>query len=196
MKKILALILVLVFMLSFAACADEEEQEYLYIPESQTKNEILKKAENGIMSPVSVLDAEGDSVSGEVSLFMLRSDLVSRFTEDGLYTTKGDRYTCVSTGDISFYFLSDNVENGVVSMIHFDSVYDFDHGISTADNVIARLGQPDSRENVSGDGLWFMPYSTGVTCDRLSYKAGDNTLSFYFLNGFLTMTSLSVTKLW
>lgn len=196
MKKILSIILSMLFVMCFTGCSDEVEQDYLYIPQSQTKNEILNKAERGIMSPVQVLDANGNYISGEVSLFMLKSDLENRFTQEGLYTTEGDRYTCISAGDISFYFLADNIENGVISMIHFDSVYDFDHGISTPDNIIERLGQPVLRENVSGDELWFMPYSTGITCDRLSYKAGDNTLSFYFLDGFLSMTSLSVTKLW
>ncbi|MGN1081745.1 MAG: hypothetical protein ACI4QV_06610, partial [Acutalibacteraceae bacterium] len=88
------------------------------------------------------------------------------------------------------------IDNGVVAMVDFESVYDFDLGTSVPDDVISRLGEPAERSDKSDDDLWFMPYSAGVTADCLTYYAEDNTLSFYFIGGFLSMTSLSVTKLW
>ena len=201
MKRIFSIFLSLILVVFiFAACSRKGDvgQAYSYTASTVSKSQIYEYAKEGVMTPIVYTDLghETDELQISAKLGMKRSELVELLGEDQLVTTTSGHYKKVSTSAAYYYFNAQQQDNGVVAIICLDSIYGFGISTTTVEQVREKMGENGTKDEVSGDELSFLPYSAGITADRLTYTCGNNTLEFYFISGGLSATILSVTGEW
>ena len=192
MKRILLLILSLLLLLSFAGCSSgntdegKEPQEtteegllnLMDTPDTTNAaepSEILNEASNGTM--------QGVGISLGTGIMKAYSDIGEPVHENFATTTPSIEYD----GFILFY--EDSGSKPVTSIVNFQNIYSFMVGASSEKNVKDAMGEPGEQKTVEGSELYFMP-DKSTPANLLTYRAGDNTLEFYFINDYLVATVL------
>ena len=201
MKRIFSVLLALVLIVTaFAACSKKGNvgQAYSYTASTVSKSQIYEYAKQGVMTPIVYTDLGNDTAELEISakLGMKRSELVELLGEDQLVTTRSGNYKKISTSAAYYYFNAQQQDNGVVAIVCLDSIYGFGISTTTVEQVRQKMGEDGVKDEAKGDEISFLPYSAGVTADRLTYTCGNNTLEFYFISGGLSATILSMTGEW
>lgn len=201
MKRIFSVLFVLILIvMAFAACSSKGDvgQAYSYTASTVSKSQIYEYAKQGVMTPIVYTDLGNETDELEISakLGMKRSELVELLGEDQLVTTRSGNYKKVSTSAAYYYFNAQQQDNGVVAIVCLDSIYGFGISTTTVEQVRQKMGEDGVKDEAKGDEISFLPYSAGVTADRLTYTCGNNTLEFYFISGGLSATILSVTGEW
>ena len=181
-KKIFALILALLMVVSFGACGEKET------PKSQAELD----AEKGILSGVHfALGTSGDEI-----IRYYKAEIEKNGEEsDYLQTGNFDGYSSITTlGDI-YYFEEGKEGEGALFSASFAKVWDYEIGISMKDEIKEQLAGETEEYTATEEQLFFFP-SFEENCEVLAVKCGEYKLSFYFVNGFLAASSLQDLNNW
>lgn len=200
MKKIIAVLLALTFVLAFVGCKKEETPA----PTSSVENR-----SDEIASAV----AEGKIPEAEYKLGEKTSTLSNHYTEivnaqyqqpeeGGHVHGDGDVYYDRLEGDLSisyafgvyrYYYEKEKSKNGVSVIVSTDNAFGFKQGSSRKD-VEDRLSSLKTQKlNAGEDELYFVPLSEALI---LRYVSGKYQLDFYFYNNELVATVLRDTENW
>ncbi len=167
MKKLLSVILCLIFVFSFAACDKKEKSSELEI-------DVEYYAKLGQISDVDyTLGGDVDDV--KESLEAAQAD-----HEHPVFSEyPSGKYTVMTDGNVACCYEADKKESGITHIIKYGDAYGFYQGaISTqVRDTMSELGF-DATERDAEDGeLFFLP-GTGLTV--LEYEIKDNTVLFVF----------------
>ena len=177
MKKILCLVLCVVFAFSLAACGEENDKksnhsvdiEY-YVSLGQI-NDLKYKLGDSVDSAVESLEATLDD-HGESNYFDYQSG----------------EYTIMTDGSVCCCYKTDDESAGITHIVKYGDAYGFTVGaVSTqVRDTMSNMGyESQEREAKSGE-LFFLPASAGITV--LEYQIKENTVLFVFQEHALSAT--------
>ncbi len=184
MKKIISLLLAILFVVSFAGCKSDnkkEETKGLDI-EYYAKLGQIPECEFGLKTnPEDIIDKyDTTEESGEE---------VSNFSK-----IEGEKTVLLDTGDANYYYQKKNKDMGIGYIISYDGGYGFKSGDISVEIKDAFADYDYSEETADADELFFMylPENNSI----LRYTFGDNTVIFLFEDNALCATVIYSSKIW
>ncbi len=182
MKRLIALCLSVLMVLSFASCGANKPK----------------------LSPAEISAAEG-KLDGVKYPLRTNPDTIIEYYEDYieqngeesnyLFVEEGKETTSIMTLSDLYYYENDKVDNGVAVAVSFQNVFGYEVGITLMEDIKADLGGEVTTFTATEEQMYFFP-SYEENCEVLSVMCGDFKLEFFFINGFLSVTSLTDTTLW
>ena len=209
MKKIIALLVSVTLIMTFAACSKDDKVdetpssklpvssvEIIDISSYASKGEILGCEFSLGTSPDTIKEAYhygddeywgvGDTVSSRYNIDAVPLDV--REYENG-----DVRF---STSDAKFYYNSAKADKGIAFIAQFHDAYNLKVGIADTDMVKNAIDQTPSYDDFAESDELFFFFDTPDGAYTLKYNFGDYELSFYFINGKLSATCIKNTLLW
>lgn len=182
MKKILSLVLCIIFVFSLTACGGNTKKS------SNHEIDIKYYANLGQINDVQY-KLGGDVDSAQESLSADEGNSVDEHGHEKFYYDyqSGD-YTVLTDGTVCCCYKTDDKDNGITHIVKYDGAYGFNQGaISTqVRDTMSDMGYTaDEREAKNGE-LFFLPASAGLTV--LEYKIDDATVLFVFQEHALSAT--------
>lgn len=183
MKKLLCLVLSLVFLFSFAACKEDTDKdngnnidiEY-YVNLGQ-----MPECEYSLGTDVSKIKDE------------LSADYDSSEIEEMVYNVSdmGD-YTLIDNGQFKYYYL--NGEDSLSYMVNFDTAFGYEIGTLIVEVENALSDFEYKTEEISKDNAFFLFGSPEGSVIKCEFK--ENTVMFVFENSALCATAIYKTSDW
>lgn len=207
MKKLLALLLVTVFVLSFASCSDNSEDEVSSkTPVSSVEIiDIVKYAQKGeIVGCEYALGTSPDKIKedyhyGDDEYWGVGDTVSSRYNIDAVpldVREKENGEVRFSTSDAKFYYYTANIDKGISFIAQFHDAYGLKVGIADTDSVKTAITQKPSYDGFAESSELFFFFDSPEDVYTLKYDFGEYQLSFYFINGKLSATCIKNTTLW
>ena len=207
MKKILAFVLTLILVISFAACAKDEgvdesskmptsSAEIINIAEYASKGEI-KGCEYALGTSPDVI--KSDYHYGDDEFWGMTDTVSSRYNIDAVpldvreYEDGRVRFT---TSDAKFYYHSSQADKGISYIAQFHDAYGLKVGIADTDSVKNAITDVPVFDGFAASEDLFFFFDNPENVYSLKYKFVDYELSFYFVDGKLSATCLKNTVLW
>ena len=198
MKKIVIYIAVLSFMVTaFAGCKSNEVDtnkqntteditlsDLVEIPSTELtvveSSEILTPATEGILLPIDDVKL-GDNV------------LKAYENADPAFENNNTDKPYAQFDTVRYYYETTENENGVeisrvYRIVEYKEGYGFTCGLTTTKDVLNSLGSQEPKLEAEED-LYFL-LSKGDNTYSLTYKAGENTLKFFFSDDYLVAVTL------
>lgn len=195
-KRIALLMLAALLTLSLFGCSNTEDDSSLtsaYDGPSEIamdKDTILLQCTQGSFDAET---SDGEKIS--VSLGMSLDELNTLAGDSTLILTEGETYARYSTGATDFYFLKDQMDKGIINIVHVKSFFGFDVSITTPDDVITVLGTPqEDADATPAQQNIIMEQSPAAR--RMVYYCDNNRLEFYMMDGLLAAVSLNNSLEW
>ena len=182
MKRFIALFLSVLVVLSFASCsADKPKLSAAEISAAEGKLDGVKYPLG--TNPDTIIEYYEDYIeqNGEESNYL--------FVDEGTETT-----SIMTLSDL-YYYENDKMDSGVAVAVSFANVFGYEVGITLMEDIKADLGGEFTTFTATEEQMYFFP-SYEENCEVLSVMCGDFKLEFFFINGFLSVTSLTNTTLW
>lgn len=181
MKKILSLVLCIVFMFCLTACGKSSGK-------SDHDIDIKYYASLGQINDVEYkLGGDVDSAQQTLS-----ADIENSVDEHGhekfYYDYQSGDYSVLTDGAVCCCYKTESKADGITHIVKYGGAYGFNQGaVSTqVSDTMSSLGyEANEREAKSGE-LFFMPAGAGFTV--LEYKIKDNTVLFVFQEHALSAT--------
>ena len=195
MKRILALLLALVFVFSFAGCKKEKE------PQNETPSyqfDIAALAKEGKMPESTYALGTAFKVIDDAYNASLEhiDEAAGHFDENKMEFTEGSVSYYYTSGPFLYYFSKDKKDEGLCFIVNFDTAYGFMAGYATDAEIKAAMPKltPTVREAKESD-LFFMPVAM-EGCQMLIYEFDNIKLTFFMFEQTLVCTTLSDTNNW
>ncbi len=184
MKKILSLILCLIFVFSLTACGKKEKENTQSKPKKHSVD-VAAFVEKGEIDTIEY--KLGDSVKEtDKALKNIKneegeSNYYQKFSEDR-------KYIIASAGSVVCRYDVQNEDAGVTYIALSDKAFGFDIGTSVKDvkDAMKTLGHNATERQAKEGELFFLPRTASATI--LQYKFGKNTVMFIFVNSSLSYT--------
>lgn len=180
MKKILSLVLCIVFVFSLTACGNNSNSG------SDHSVDIEYYAKMGKISDIDyILGADIDDA---------KTALLQTVDEDGesLYFdyTSGD-YTVMSDGSVCCCYKTDTASEGITHIVKYGDAYGFNIGsVSTqVRDTMSDMGFDATERDAKQGELFFLPSGADMTV--LEYEIKDTTVLFVFQEHALSATVIS-----
>ena len=180
MKKILCLVLCVVFAFSLAACGEENDKksnhsvdiEY-YVSLGQI-NDLKYKLGDSVDSAVESLEETLDD-HGESNYFDYES---------------GD-YTVMTDGEVYCCYKTEDEDAGLTHVVKAGDAFGFTAGAVSTEirDVMSDFGFDAKERDAKRDEIFFLP--TGASTTVLKYEIKDNTLLFVFQEHALAATVIT-----
>ncbi len=202
MKRVLSVLLALVFVVAgFSGCNKKtEKKDENYNTKQVNNTNVASYVEKGVLDFSKV--AVGMKVNDAIEQFHKEADM-----KDGTRVVLGETvygnykglqarevnnevYDISKYTNTSFVYDLNNEQNGIVAICTVYDVYGFQNGITLTEDVTNSLGETE-KYTPSSDELFFLPVKFGA--EALKYSFGENTVTFYFVDNFLSATVLSST---
>lgn len=184
MKRSLSIILCIVLLLSFTACADGGKDNGVdfnrYAKEGRI-NEVDYKLGDDVDETKEALSAEFNNAENAEE-----DDHAAH--EVFYYDFESGDYTVMTDGEISCCYLTDDKDAGITHIIKVGGAYGFNLGTMSTEirDAMSKNGfEATEREAEKGE-LFFLPSSPGMTV--LEYEVKDNNVLFVFTEHALSAT--------
>ena len=174
MKKIISLILCIIFVFSFVACKEEKESNETV---KRYHIEIDRYVEAGRLDNFDL--KVGDPI--DVAMQKLQATLDDHGDSNYSEYEIGD-YTIMTDGVITCFYKTEDAASGITHIVAVEEAFGFKNleSIKTVRDALKSLGYTASeREPILGE-LFFMPVSEREGATILSYNIGENHLTFVF----------------
>lgn len=181
MKKILALVLCVVFVFSFAACKEKSNDENaLY------SVDIERYVNSGRIDTLEYkLGSDVDEVKDKLS------ESVGEEGESNFFEIETNKYTVMSAGEIYCCYITDESDKGLTHIATCEGAYGFKKGDLTiqVSQAMESLGYKATERNAVQGELFFLP-GVGTNATVLEYNFEENTLLFVFQESALSFILL------
>ena len=185
MKKILCLILSLVFIFSLTACSDSGEKK------KKNNIDIEYYANLGQMPECEYSLSESVSKINEE----LTKEFESSNIEEMVYNvSEKDNRVQIDNGQYKYFYLKDKEDKGVSYIVNFDTAFGFPIGTLTVEIEDALKDFNYKTEEISKDKVFFLFGSPEGSIIECNFK--ENTVMFVFENNALCATALYKTSDW
>ncbi len=180
MKKILCLVLCMLFVLSLSACGGNGGKE------SNHSVDIEYYAKLGQISDLEY--KLGDDVE------KTKTALGEKLDDHGepMYFdyTSGD-YTVMTDGEVCGCYKTDDADSGISHIVKYGDAYGFTVGAVSTDvrDTMSNMGFDATEREANKGELFFLPASAGITV--LEYKIKETTVLFVFQEHALSATVIS-----
>lgn len=185
MKKVLCLILAMVFVFSLCGCSKDGEKK------DKNNIDIEYYANLGQMPECKYsLNESINKIKDELSKEFDSSDI-----EEMVYNVseKGNRVQ-IDNGQYKYYYLKDKEDKGVSYIVNFDTAFGFEIGTSAAEIEMALEDFDFKTEEISKDKVFFLLGAPEGNIIECSFEG--NTVMFVFENHALCATALYNTSDW
>lgn len=180
MKKILCLILCMVFAVSLTACGNNSGSG------SEHSVDIEYYAKMGKISDVDFkIGAAVEDVKATLELTL------DDHGEPVYFDYPSADYTVMTDGAVCACYKTDQKDSGITHIVKYGDAYGFTVGAVSTEvrDTMADMGyEAEEREAEDGE-LFFLPSSSGITV--LEYEIKDNTVLFVFQQNALSATVIS-----
>ncbi len=207
MKKIVSLILCVVIFLSVTACVKEDKSRPTSsksMPTSSTVAvDIVKQASKGIIdgcefgigtNPETIKEAYH---YGDEEYWGTNEDASSKHNIDAveLDIREGDPVR-MTTGDTKYYYHVADQDKGISFIAYFYDAYSLRLGISDTQTVKDAVKAKPVFDGFANEEDLFFFFGEPTDVYALTYKFDDMELSFYFMDGKLSATTLKKVSVW
>ena len=181
MKKFISLVLCLIFVFSFTACAEEEkasEQKHTVDIEYYAK-----------LGQISDLEYKlGDNTEDTKELLNKTTD---DHGETNYFDYESGEYTIMTDGNVYCCYKTENEDAGITHIVKSGDAYGFTVGaVSTqVRDAMKTLGFDATERKAERSEIFFLPAGADMTV--LEYKLGDTTVLFVFQQNALCATVIS-----
>lgn len=177
MKKILSLVLCIVFALSLTACSDKSGGG------SEHSVDIEYYAKLGQISDLEY--KLGDSVQDAKTVL---SETLDDHGESLYFDYTSGDYTVMSDGTVCCCYKTDDESAGVTHIVKYGDAYGFTVGAVSTQirDTMSDMGYESQEREAKSDELFFLPASAGITV--LEYQIKENTVLFVFQEHALSAT--------
>ncbi len=180
MKKILCLVLCLIFVLSLAACGEDSDKksnhsvDILYYARIGQINDLEYKLGDGVKQTQDLLNKTEDD-HGESNYFDYES---------------GD-YTIMTDGAVCACYKTDDESAGITHIVKYGDAYGFTVGAVSNQirDTMSELGYTATERGAKSGELFFLPAGADMTV--LEYKIDSNIVLFVFQEHALSATVIS-----
>lgn len=178
MKKIISLLLVLVFMFSLTACGEKKEK-------NEGEIDLEYYANLGEMPECEYkLGADADEVHDALYDYAQNADseelMFNEYEKDGV--------SGVEDGIFSYFYEDDKKSDGIAYIVSYNKAYNFDLG-EVILNIKEKVGNLEcSEEELNEENAFFLygiPEGTA-----LKYEFKENTIMFFFQENELFATAI------
>lgn len=204
MRKLISVILCLVFVFSFVACgknADDNASSSTVVDDKSAEVEAAVVT-NGSIPELKF--ALGDSVYDLDAYYknLVKEQEQAHENTEGHVHEEGDILLNISEGVLSatyeigsakYYYEKAKAKSGIAVVCSLGDAYGFKQGSSKQDIEAALSGLEIKSLNAGEDELYFVPLSEAII---LRYKKGNKQLDFYFYSNELVATVLRNTETW
>ena len=177
MKKILSLVLCVVFVLSLSACGGNGGKK------SDHSIDIEYYAKLGQISDLEY--KLGDDI--EETKTALSEKLDDHGEPMYFDYTSGD-YTIMTDGEVCGCYKTEDTDSGITHIVKYGDAYGFTVGAISTDvrDTMSDMGFDTQEREAEKGEVFFLPASAGITV--LEYKIKENTLLFVFQEHALSAT--------
>lgn len=188
MKRILALVLSLVFVFCLCACGGKKEKddtvvdiEY-YVNAGQIPESEFKLGENPetIKKALETKEKEAEK-NGEHYFFTVE---------------EGENNALIRTGDYEYYYKKAAPDKGIAFMVSYSDVFGFKQGSVIVEVKKALEDYKVTEEKVDYDGMGFFYMGNADTTTVLKVPFENNTVMFYFEDNVLCATVIYSNENW
>ena len=173
MKKLLCLVLCIIFVFSFTACGASGGQkghsiDIKYYAKLGQINDIEYKLGGDIDSAQKSLSANSEDTSDEHG------------HEEFYYDYESGDYTVLTNGSVCCCYKTQDKSSGITHIVKYGDAYGFNQGtISTQlRDIMNDLGFQATEREANQNELFFLPSSADITV--LEYQISNNTVLFVF----------------
>ena len=180
MKKILSLVLCVVFVFSLAACGDDSDNK------SSHSVDIEYYAKLGQINDLQY--KLGDSVDSAKELL---SNTTDDHGESNYFDYESGDYTVMTDGGVYCCYKTADKDAGLTHVVKSGDAYGFTVGaVSTqVRDVMSEMGHDATERDALRSDIFFLPAGAQMTV--LEYKIENNTLLFVFQEHALSATVIS-----
>lgn len=185
-KTILSLTVVVLCICTLCACGEKSKTDFY-------GKDVKSYAEKGILPECEY--ALGDSVKKVekgVGLSNKEKDNVSE-EENGepeAYSYESDKYTGIFLGDSSYYYLTEDKDNGICAVCSTGNAYGYVSGtvITVIKSEMEKRGYKADIKTLPEEYEFFMPVRDTYEC--LEYEFKENKIFFVFYDNGLCVTAI------
>lgn len=180
MKKIICLILCMIFVFSLTACGKENDKK------TNHSVDIEYYAKHGQINDIKL--KIGDKVESTKTLL---SDTTDDHGESNYFDYESGEYTVMTDGTICACYKTEDASAGITHIVKYGSAYGFNVGAVSTQirDVMSGMGYEASEREAMRSELFFLPSATNMTV--LEYKIKENTVLFVFQEHALSATVIS-----
>ena len=185
MKRLVCILLCLVFAFSFTACGNEEKKE------KKDGIDIEYYAKLGQMPELNyALGTDVEKVKNELS-----ATAESEEGEHSVYSvTEGENNVLIDNGEVCYYYKKATPEKGISYIVNYDKAYGFEIGTISLEVKEALKEYNPIEEQLTEENAFFMFGVQNGTIIKCEIE--NNTVLFVFDENALCATALYVTKEW
>ena len=184
MKKILCLVLCMVFVFSLAACSEESEEKGSHSVDVEYYANLGQI--NGVAYKL------GDSVQETKTAL---EETVDDHGESNYFDYLSGEYTIMSDGAIYCCYKTEDESAGLTHVITTGDAYGFTAGAVSVEvrDIMSSIGFDAKERDAKRSEIFFLPAGAQMTV--LEYKIQNNTLLFVFQEHYLAATVITkITK--
>lgn len=181
MKRISAFIMVLCLISGLCACGKKSGNDYKFdVAALASEGKMTESKFNLGTDPGVIKNAYSDTDnSAEES-----------FTESEGASTKK-----LSIDNFDYHYYKEYADNGISVIVNFGDAYGFENGLAMSKDVVDAVKGKYTLAAATEDQMYFLR-GAADNCEVLSYTFGDYRLDFYFIDYFLSATTLTDTRYW
>ena len=185
MKRLVCILLCLVFAFSFTACGNDEKKE------KKDGIDIEYYAKLGQMPELNYpLGTDVEKVKNELS-----ATAESEEGEHSVYSvTEGENNVLIDNGEVCYYYKKAAPEKGIGYIVNYDKAYGFEIGTISLEVKEALKDYNPIEEQLTEENAFFMFGVEDGTIIKCEIE--NNTVLFVFDENALCATALYVTKEW
>ncbi len=195
MKRILALVLCFAMLFALSGCAGKKN------PDAE------KPAE---LTAVQQMLANRKIVDGEYALYTSPDKIKNDFkygeehedaddahgSESNIYVEDLGNTTRITAATTQYYYDNGEEDDGITSIVSFDSVYGLDCGLATVDDVKVTFRDTEFSERaLTSKQIYFIPFEL-ENCKALSAQLDNIRIDFVFVDNVLVGINLLDTEKW
>lgn len=181
MKKIIALLLSLVCLISLSACGAEKEDK------KENKVDLEYYAQLGQIPDCPYkLGADPDGITSELEAAAEEAEQNSE--EYPFAVTEGEKTVRIDNGSYVYFYVKESKENGIAYIVAADGAYGFESGATVLEVKNALPTLEYTEEEANDDNAFFLyGINNGAV---LRYTLGDRTVLFLFSDNALVAVAL------
>lgn len=201
MKKIISILMALVFVFSFAACGGKTKDTSSVIDKG---NEIKALLENGKLDGVDfplgtdnkvIREHYEDLIDALESAHSSQGGHIHTGEEVMFEVMEGSKTITMDAGNTKFFYEKAKKNNGISVICTFKDVYGFVVGETTKNEIEESLASLNGKTVIATeDDLYFLSVVSKAII--LRYSVGDFQLDFYFSDNTLIAAVIMNTKNW
>lgn len=177
MKKIIAILLCLIFVFSLSACKDKKD-------DNSNKVDIEYYANSGTMPETTYsLGTDPQKIKDELSAIAANAE--DEYVYDVI---EGENNVLIDNGTFNYYYKKAEPEKGINYIVNYDSAYGIELGSVIVEVKRAFKGIEFKEETLNEDNAFFIFGAQDGTVLKAEFET--NTISFVFVDNALCATAI------